>query len=197
MISHCTAPPVFSQQHCTIIVVTLTLVVYVCFHHIVIACMGLLSVIHNDPGVLVKYAVMGSQQAQPAEQETLQSSSGDLVYTTYKTTTLDRAGKLVISPDKVPEPLEVTVMVTGSATSTSGNERERLAKEGRLEQQPSLADLQQFVEIDQSDREELPKFDPVQESSAYSHEMPPSARGLLPPSDGDPSPLPVGTGLDN
>ena len=140
---------------------------------------------------------MGNQQAQQAEQETLQSSSGQLVYTTYKTTTLDRSGTLVISPDKVPKSLEVTVMVTGSETSTSGNERERLAKEGRLEQQPSLADLQQFVEIEQNDREEPPKFDPVQESSAYSHEMPPSARGLLPPSDGNSSPPPLRIGLDN
>ena len=140
---------------------------------------------------------MGNQQAQSAEQETLQSSSGHPVYTTYKTTTLDRSGTLVISPHKVPKSLEVTVMVTGSETSTSGNERERLAKEGRLEQQPSLADLQQFVEIEQNDREEPPKFDPVQESSAYSHEMPPSARGLLPPSDGNSSPPPLRTSLDN
>ena len=59
MISQCTAPPVFSQQHCTIIVVIYMyipyIVVCVCLHHIVIACMGLLSVIHNDPGVLVKH----------------------------------------------------------------------------------------------------------------------------------------------
>ena len=159
--------------------------------------MGLLSVIHSDPGVLVKYAVMGNQQAQSAEQEMLQSSSGELVYTTNKTPTLDRSGKIAISTDKVPETLEGTVIVTGSETTTSGKERERLAKEGRLEQQPSLADIQQFVEIDQNDREELPKFDPVQESSAYSHEMPPSARGLLPPSDGNSSPPPLRTGLDN
>ena len=136
---------------------------------------------------------MSNQQAQPAEQETLQSSSEELVNTTNKTPTLDRSGKLVISPDKVPKSLEGTVMVTGSATSTSGKERERLAKEGRLEQQPSLADFQQFVEIDQNDREEPPKFDPVQESSA----MPPSARGLLPPSDGNSSPPPLRTSLDN
>ena len=154
--------------------------------------MGLLSVIHNDPGVLVKYAVMGNEQAQPAEQETLRSSSGEPVYTTNKTPTLDRSGKLVIATDKMPKLLEGTVMVTGGVTSTSGKERERLANEGRLEQQPSLADLQQFVEIDQNDREELPKFDPVQESSAYSHYMPPSARGLLPSSDGNSSPPPLG-----
>ena len=135
--------------------------------------------------------VMGNQQAQSAEQETLQSSSGELVYTTNKTTTLDRSGKLVISTDKVPKLLEGTVIVTGSVTSTSGKERERLTKEGRLGQQQSLADFQQFVEIEQKDREELPKFDPVQESSAYCHEMPPSARRLLPPSDGDPNPPPV------
>ena len=145
----------------------------------------------------MKYAVMDNQQAQSAEQETFQNSSGGLVCITTKTPTLDRSGKLVTSPDKVPEPLEGTVMVTGSATTTSGKERERLAKEGKLEQQPSLADIQQFVEIDQNDREELPKFDLVQESSAYSHETPPSARGLLPSSDGNSSPPPLRTGLDN
>ena len=140
---------------------------------------------------------MGNQQAQPAEPETLQSNSGQLVYTTNKTPTLDWSGKLVISSDKVLKLFEGTVMITGSATSTSGEERERLAKEGRLEQQPSLADLQQFVEIDQNDRKEPPKFDPVQESSAYSHEIPPSARGLLPPSDGNSSPPPLRTSLDD
>ena len=103
----------------------------------------------------------------------------------------------VTSPDKVPKLLKGTEMASGSETSTSGSERERLTNEGRLEQQPSLADLQQFVEIDQNDREEPPKFEPVQESSVYSHEMPPSARGLLPPSDGDSSPPTVRTSLDN
>ena len=132
---------------------------------------------------------MGNQQAQQTVQEMHQSSIGELVNTTSKTPTLNRSGKLVISPDKVPKLLEGTVMVTGSVTSTSGKERKRLAKEGRLEQQPSFADLQQqSAEIDQNDREEPPKFVPVQESSAYSYEMPPSARGLLPPSDGDSNP---------
>ena len=88
-------------------------------------------------------------------------------------------------------------MASGSETSTSGKERERLTNEGRLEQQPSLADLQQFVEIDHNDREEMPKFEPVQESSVYSHEMPLSARGLLPPSDGNSNPPPVRISLDN
>ena len=108
---------------------------------------------------------MGNQEAQPAEQEALQSSSGQLVNTTNKTPTLDRSGKLVTSPDKVPKLLKGSE-ASGSETSTSGNERERLTNEGRLEQQPSLTDLQQFVEIDQNDREELPKFEPVQVSSA-------------------------------
>ena len=129
---------------------------------------------------------MGNQQVQQAEQEMHQSSIGELVNTTSKTPILDWSGKLVVSPDKVPKLLEGAVMVTDSVTSTSGKERKRLAKEGGLEQQPSFADLQQqSAEIDQNDREELPKFVPVQESSAYSHEMPPSARGLLPHSDGD------------
>ena len=85
---------------------------------------------------------------------------------TNKTPTLDRSGKLVISLDKMPKLLEGAVMVTGSVTSTSGKERKRLAKEERLEQQISFVDLQQqSAEIDQNDREELPKFVPVQESS--------------------------------
>ena len=132
---------------------------------------------------------MDNQQAQQAAQEMHQSSIGEPVNTTNMTPTLDGSGKLVISPDKVPKLLEGAVMVTGNVTSTSGKERKRLAKEGRLEQQPSFADLQQqSAEIDQNDGEELPKFVPVQESSTYSHEMPPSARGLLPPSDGDSNP---------
>ena len=143
---------------------------------------------------------MDNQQAKQAAQEMHQSSIGELVNTTSKTPTLDRSGKLVISPDKVPKALEGMVMVTGSVTSASGKERKRLVKEGRLEQQPSFADLQrQSAEIDQNDREELPKFVPVQESPAYSHEMHPSARGLLPPSDGDSNPpiAPVRTSLDD
>ena len=148
------------------------------------------SVCHSErPRCTGEVEVMGNQQAQQTVQEMHQSSIGELVNTTSKTPTLNRSGKLVISPDKVPKLLEGTVMVTGSVTSTSGKERKRLTKEGRLEQQPSFADLQQqSAEIDQNDREEPPKFVPVQESSAYSHEMPPSARGLLPPSDGDSNP---------
>jgi len=139
---------------------------------------------------------MGNQQAQQTVQEMHQNSIGEPVNTTNKTPTLNRSGKLVISPDKVPKLLEGTVMVTGSVTSTSGKERKRLAKEGRLEQQPSFADLQQqSAEIDQNDREEPPKFDPVQESSADPPKMPPpSARRLLPPSDGDPNPPPAKRG---
>ena len=129
--------------------------------------------------------VMGNQQAQQAAQEMHQISIGEPVNTTNMTPTLGGSGKLVISPDKVPKLLEGTVMVTGSVTSTSGKERKRWVKEGQLEQQPSFADLQQqSAEIDQNDREELPKLVPVQESSAYSHEIPLSDRGLLPPSDG-------------
>ena len=76
-------------------------------------------------------------------------------------------------------------MVTGKA-----GRKEALLKGGRFRQQTSLADLQQFAQIDQSDRDESPKFEPVQESSAYPHEMPPSARAMLPPGDGDSNPPP-------
>ena len=126
-------------------------------------------VCHSRPRYTGEVEVMDNQQAQQAAQEMHQSSIGELVNTTSKTPTLDRSGKLVVSPDKVPKLLEGTAMVTGSVTSTSGKERKRLVKEGRLEQQPFFADLQQqSAEIDQNDREELPKFVPIQESSAYS-----------------------------
>ena len=128
------------------------------------------SVCHSQrPRYTGEVEVMGNQQAQQAVQKMHQSSIGELVNTTSKTPTLDRSGKLVISPVKVPKVLEGTVMVTSSVTSTSGKEKKRLVKEGGLEQQPSFADLQQqSAEIDQNDREESPKFVPVQESSAYS-----------------------------
>ena len=77
-------------------------------------------------------------------------------------------------------------IVTGKA----GRKKETLLEGGRFRQQTSLADLQQFAQIDQSDRDESPKFEPVQESSAYPHEMPPSAREMLPPGDGDSNPPP-------
>ena len=76
-------------------------------------------------------------------------------------------------------------IVTGKA-----GKKEALLEGGRFMQQTSLADLQQCAQIQQSDRDESPKFVPVQESSAYPHEMPPSAREMLPPSDGDSNPPP-------
>ena len=82
-------------------------------------------------------------------------------------------------------------IVTGKA----GRKKEALLKGGRFRQQTSLADLQQFSQIDHSDRDESPKFEPIQESSAYPHEMHPSARGILPRSDGDSNPPPVRGGL--
>ena len=82
-------------------------------------------------------------------------------------------------------------IVTGKRNKK--RERQELAEEGRCRQQTTLADLQQFVEIDYDTEvvEVSPKFDPVQESSADPPKMPPSARGLLPPSDGDSNPPPV------
>ena len=156
------------------------------------------SVCHSRPRYAGEVEVMDNQQAKQTVQEMHQSSIGELMNTTSKTPTLDRSGKLVIFLDKVPKLLEGAVMVTSSVTSTSGKERKRLVKESGVEQQPSFVDLQQqSAEIDQIDREELPKFVPVQEFSTYSHEMPPSVRGLLPPSDGDSNPPSSGTSLDN
>ena len=81
-------------------------------------------------------------------------------------------------------------IVTGKA-----GRKEALLEGGRFRQQTSLADVQQCAQIQQSGRDESPKFEPVQESSAYPHEMPPAARGILPRSDGDSNPPPVRGGL--
>ena len=129
---------------------------------------------------------MSGWSPQRVVQETEPGQKRQLVNITNKTSTVG-PGRKVSSPDKVPQVVEGAEIVTGKR---SKKEREDLA-EGSFKHQTSLADFQQLVEIDQNDGEEPPKFDPVQESSAYSHEMPPSARGLLPPSDGDPNPPPV------
>ena len=101
---------------------------------------------------------------------------------TNKTPTLGTTGKLVITPHKVPKVMAVAKVVTGVMISISGKEKGLGVEEGKFTQQTSLVHLQQFVEIDQTDREVSPKFESVQESS------PPSAQGLLTPSDGDPNP---------
>ena len=137
---------------------------------------------------------MFGRAPKQAVQETQPAQEGQLVNTTNKMPTVE-AGRVVTSPDEVPQVVEGAEIVTGKPRRM--RKRQELTEEGSFKHQTSLADFQQFVEIDQNDREELPKFDPVQESSAYSHEMPPSARGLLPPSDGNSSPPPVRTGLDN
>ena len=124
-------------------------------------------------------------------QETEPGQKGQLVNITNKTPSVG-PGRIVTSPDKMPRMREGAEIVTGKRTKK--RKREELAEKESFRKQTTLADFQQFVEIDQNDKEEPPKFDPVQESSAYSHEMPPSARRLLPPSDGDPNPSPVGGG---
>ena len=113
---------------------------------------------------------------------------------TNQTPTLGTTGKLVITPHKVPQVMAVAKVATGVMTSISGKEKKLGVKEGTFTQQTSLVYLQQFVEIDQTDREESPKFKPVQESSPP--ETPPLAQGLLTPSDGDPNPPAVRGSLD-
>ena len=83
--------------------------------------------------------------------------------------------------------MEGAEIVTGKRNKK--RERHELAEEGSFRQQTT--DFQQYVEIEQSNVDEPPKFDPVQESSVDPHKMPPSAWRLLPPSDGDPNPPPV------
>ena len=110
---------------------------------------------------------------------------------TTKTPTV-RGGKIVISTNKVFMGSDSAKVVTGKAEKK--RERQALVEEGRYRQQTSLADLQQYAEIVPHDREESPKFKPVQESSPP--EMPPSAQELLTPSDGDPNPPAVRGSLD-
>ena len=131
---------------------------------------------------------MFGRAPKQAVQETQPTQEGQLVNTTNKMPTVE-AGRVVTSPDEVPQVVEGAEIVTGKPRKK--RERHELAEEGSFRQQATLADFQQFAEIDQNDREELPKFDAVQESSADPHKMPPSARRLLPPSDGDPNPPPV------
>ena len=131
---------------------------------------------------------MFGRSPKQALQETDPSWEGQLVNITNKTPTVG-AGRIVTSPDKVPQVVEGAEIVTGKTRKK--RDRQVLAEEGSFREQTTLADFQRLAEIDQNDREEPPKFDPVQESSADPHKMPPSARRLLPPSDGDPNPPPV------
>ena len=113
---------------------------------------------------------MSGWSPQQVVQETEPGQKDQLVNTgTNKTPTVG-PGRIVISPDKVPQVVEDAKIVT--AKPRKMRKRQELTEEWSFKHQTSLADFQQFVEIDQNDREEPPKFDPVQESSAYSHEMP-------------------------
>ena len=114
---------------------------------------------------------------------------------TNKIPTLGTTEKLVITPHKIPKVMAVAKVATCVMTLTLGKKKGLGAEEEKFTQQTSLVYLQQFVEIDQTDGEVSPKFDPVQESSLP--EMPPLAQGLLSPSDGDPNPPAVRGSLDD
>ena len=131
---------------------------------------------------------MFGRSPKQAVQETETSKEGQLVNITNKTPMVG-SGRIVTSTDKVPQVVEGAEIVTGKTRKK--RERQELAEEGSFRQQTTLAAFQQLAEIDPNDREEPPKFDPVQESSEEPPKMPPSARRLLPPSDGDPNPPPV------
>ena len=131
---------------------------------------------------------MSGWAPQQVVQETEPGQKGQLVNITNKISTV-RLGRIVTSPDKVPQVVQGAKIVTGKPRKM--RKRQELTEEGSFQHQTSLADFQQFVEIDRNDRDEPPKFEPVQESSADPPMMPPSARRLLPPSDGDPNPPPV------
>ena len=133
---------------------------------------------------------MFGRHPKQALQETEPTQEGQLVNITNKMPTVG-PGRVVTSTDKVPQMVERAEIVTGKTRKK--RERQELT-ERSFRQQTTLADFQQFAEIDQNDKEETPKFDPVQESSAERPKMPPSARRLLPPSDGDPNPPPARRG---
>ena len=114
---------------------------------------------------------MSGWPSQRVVQETEPGQKGQVVNITNITPTLG-PGRIVTFPDNVPRMVEGAEIVTGKPRRM--RERHELAEEGSFKHQISLVDFQQFVEINQNDREEPPKFDPVQESSAYSHEMPAS-----------------------
>ena len=122
---------------------------------------------------------MAGRAPQRVMQET-DSKVGQLVNITNKTPTVG-GGRIVISTNKAFMRMDGADVVTGKTGKKK--ERQVLAEEGKFRQQTSLADLQQFAEIDQKDREELPTFEPIQESSP--REMPPSSQGLLSPTDED------------
>ena len=144
--------------------------------------------IHASPQSISMLGLATSQAKVVQVTEPFQVGLGELVNIANKTPKVE-AGRIVTSPDKVPRMVEGAEIVTGKRDKK--REIQELAEEGSSRHQTSLADFQQFVEIDQNDREEPPKFDPVQESTAGPPKMPPSARRLLPPSDGDSNPLPV------
>ena len=127
---------------------------------------------HITEAVTWQLISMSGWSPQQVVQETEPGQKGQLENITNKTPSVG-PGRIVISPDKVPQVVEDAKIVT--AKPRKMRKRQELTEEGSFKHQTSLADFQQFVEIDQNDREEPPKFDPVQESSAYSHEMPPSA----------------------
>ena len=113
---------------------------------------------------------MFGRSPKQAVQEAETSKEVQLVNITNKTPTVG-PGRIVTSPDKVPRMMEGAEIVTGKRNKK--RERHELAEEGSFRQQTT--DFQQYVEIEQSNVDEPPKFDPVQESSVDPHKMPPSA----------------------
>ena len=120
-----------------------------------------------------------------------------LVNITNKVPTLDSSRKLVCTPHKVPQLFDDAEIVTGSGIWT-GEERERLVEHERsIKWEQSIADNQIAAEIIPRDGEECPKFQSEQDSSACTHETPPSAQRMHPPGDSDPTPPPVGERVDD
>ena len=96
------------------------------------------------------------------EQETV-SQAGQLVNATTPIPTY-LSGSIGSTPHKVLKRMLSARIVTGINTSTG--------------KETSFADLQQCAQIDQSDRDESPKFEPAQEYSAYPTRCLPQPEGF-------------------
>ena len=135
---------------------------------------------------------MIAQLLHPVEPDKQQ-----LVNITNKIPTLDSSRKLVCIPHRVPRLPGDAEIVTGSGSWT-GEERERLVEhEGRVKWEQSIADNQLVAEIIPCDGEECPKFQSEQDSSACTHETPPSAQMTCLPCDSAPTTPLVGERVDD
>ena len=136
--------------------------------------------LYTDTRIIRTFKMIG-QHLYPVEPDEQQ-----LVNDTNKIPTLNSSRKLVCNPHKVPRLIDDAEIVTGSGIWTR-EKRERLVEhEGRVKWEQSLANNQIDAEIIPCDGEECPTFQSEQDSSACTHETPPSAQRMHPPGDSAP-----------